>query len=322
MAPGVERPVPRRRERERDRGMSAESFCQWLRLQGFTVLRTASSYWYTEGFGVYQAFPYHSLIQPSSEELSTLFGKGRATVLRYSGPPDSGSGTPSYHIIFEGSSYGFDNLGYRTRKNVRRGLRSCQVSPIPFERVAEEGWALHLDTLTRQERRRGWSHETWRKRFRCASDLEGFEAWGAIVGGNLAAYMVSFQLGDCCFILDHKSSRQYLPLNVNNALVFVVTQTLVSRQTVKTIYFAMHSLDAPRSVEEFKEHMGYVQRPVRQCVAFHPFLSPLANPFTHAVVRQLARWVPASARLSKAEGLLSSYLNASSSNSVSPELTT
>jgi hypothetical protein len=102
---------------------TAEVFAEWLQLQGITVLRTASTFWCTEGLGVYQAFPYHRLIQPSEEELSLLFRRQNALVVRYSAPTEAGLGSMSHHVVYEQCVYGFETLGYRTRKNVRRGLR-------------------------------------------------------------------------------------------------------------------------------------------------------------------------------------------------------
>jgi hypothetical protein len=71
----------------------------------------------------------------------------------------------------------------------------------------------------------------------------------------------------------------------------------------------MHSLDAPESVAEFKYHMGYTQRPVRQCISFHPYASPFINSFTHFAIRSLARVVPENRYLSKAEGMMRIYLD-------------
>ncbi len=52
--------------------MNAEIFAGWLRRQGQTVVRTASSFWYEASPRAYQAFPYHWLIQPTEVELLSL----------------------------------------------------------------------------------------------------------------------------------------------------------------------------------------------------------------------------------------------------------
>ena len=49
--------------------MDAETFAEWLRRQGHRVVHTASCYWYDAGPQVYQAFPYHWIIDPVEDEL-------------------------------------------------------------------------------------------------------------------------------------------------------------------------------------------------------------------------------------------------------------
>ena len=66
--------------------MNAEIFAEWLRRQGYRVVRTASSYWFEVSARVYQAFPYHWVIEPSEEELSRLLTEHHAIALRYSTP--------------------------------------------------------------------------------------------------------------------------------------------------------------------------------------------------------------------------------------------
>jgi hypothetical protein len=64
--------------------MNAEAFAEWLRRQGHHVVRTASCYWYDVGPRVYQAFPYHWIVDPVEDELIEVFRKGIAIALRYS----------------------------------------------------------------------------------------------------------------------------------------------------------------------------------------------------------------------------------------------
>jgi hypothetical protein len=84
---------------------------------------------------------------------------------------------------------------------------------------------------------------------------------------------------------------------------------MLSRPGVKTIFYGLHSLDAPASVDEFKFRMGYIASPVCQRVLFHPWLRPLVNRPSHAVLRCLRQWRPHSPTLAKAEGVCRFYLD-------------
>ena len=293
----------------RGTSVSVEIFAEWLRRQGHDVQQSASSYWYSQGPRVYQAFPYHWLIHPAEEELREFLSRQKAIALRYSTSLDAAHGCLSYHAVYQRPCYGLEDLGQWARKNVRRGLRNCQVEPISFGRLAEDGWGLQLDTLERQGRRLKLSRETWTRRCLAAAGLPGFEAWGALLDGRLAASVITFEMGDWCYMLYQQCLHQYLQAHVNNAVSFVVTQRMISRPHIHSILYGLHSLDAPPSVDEFKFRMGYTAKPVRQRAVFHPWLRPVAVRASYAVVKALTRLRPGNPTLSKTEGMMRFFLH-------------
>lgn len=288
--------------------MNAENFADWLHCQGFQVQKTLSSYWYKAGQGVYQAFPYHWLIKPSSSELTEFMARNKALGLRYSTPFHESTGYISYHAVLEDSSYGMESLGKWARKNVRRGLSRCTVEPISFTRLAKEGWALQIDTLARQRRDLIITPEAWRTICLSADSLPGFTAWGALVDSKLAASVITFQMEDWGYMLYQQCNHQYLEDHVNNALSFMVTSHLLQQPGIKSILYGLHSLDAPSSVDEFKFRMGYRAKPVRQRVVFNPWFSFVVNPLTHGLLKGILRGFPGNPNLAKAEGMVRFYL--------------
>jgi len=288
--------------------MDAEIFAEWLSRQGHRVLRTPSSFWFDAGFGAYQAFPYHWLVQPSEQELDELLVKSRAIALRYSAPLENPVGCISYHAVYQASKYELDLLERRTRQNVRAGLNNCKVEQISFRRLAEEGWALEKDTVDRQARKLDFDEKHWRRRCDIAAQFPGFEAWGAVADGRLVASLLTLQIDDSCEFLSQQCYHAYLGKRVNNALTFVVTQTMVNRPGTSLIFYALQSLDASPSVDEFKFRMGYVARPVRQRVVLHPWLVPLVRPALVRVLGKLSVRMPTHTFLPKLVGMLRFHL--------------
>jgi hypothetical protein len=288
--------------------MNAEIFAEWLRRQGHLVVRTQSTYWYDASPRVYQAFPYHWLIRPSEGELLAFLRKDRAIGLRYSAPADEPQGRISYHVVYEAPQYNLELLERRARQNVRNGLSRCTVQPIALERLADEGWLLETDTVDRQDRHVRMTREIWRRRYLSASDLPGFEAWGALIEDRLVASILTFRMDDCCELISQQCHREFLNARVNNALAFTVTQAMVSRPGIRSIFYTLQSLDAPPSVDEFKFRMGYKAKQVRQRVVFHPMLAPLIRPALGAAVKELVRRFPGVPSLPKAVGMLQFYL--------------
>ena len=287
--------------------MNAEVFAEWLRRQGHHVVRTESTYWYDQGPRVYQAFPYHWVIQPSEDELTRFLRRHRAIGLRYSSPLGAPAGRLSYHAVYDRPTYLLEQLDRRSRRNVQVGLKNCTVEPITFERLAEEGWLLESDTEDRQRRRSALRREDWMRKCRAAADLPGFEAWGALVDGRLVASMMTCQVDDCCEMLYQQCLREYLPARVCNALCYVVTKTTTERPGIRSLLYGLQSLDAPASVDEFKFRMGYTAKPVRQRVVFHPWLAPFVGRGAHALLRRALARRPQPA-LAKAEGMVRFYL--------------
>jgi len=288
--------------------MNAEIFAEWLRRQGHHIVRTASSFWYDPGPRIYEAFPFHWIIQPSEQELHELLSRERAVGLRYSTPLDTANGQVSYHVVFDSGPYNLQMLSANARSKVRRGLKRCQVEHISIERLAQEGWRLQHDTLERQGRSRSMSQDKWQRICLAAKDLPGFEAWGAIVQGDLAATILTACIDDTCCVLHAQSHRQYFGSYVNNAVSYTMSHEMLSRPAVRMVLYSQHSLDAPASVDEFKFRMGYTAKPVRQRMVFHRWLAPAFNRASHAVLKQPLRWYPDYPTLSKAEGMLRFYL--------------
>jgi hypothetical protein len=283
--------------------MNAEIFAEWFRRQGHRILRSASSFWYDQGPRVYQAVPHHWCIQPSERELRELLLHERGIALRYSTPLQAANGKVSYHVIFEDARYSLETLSANARSKVQRGLKRCRVEQISLNRLAQEGWRLQRDTLERQGRVGSVDETKWERLTMAAKDLPGFEAWGALVRGDLAASILTACIDGVCYMLYPQSHRDYFASYVNNALAYTVSHEMRSRPGVQMIFYGLHSLDAPASVDEFKFRMGYIARPVRQRVVFHPWLRPFVNRASHVVLGHLLRWRPNSPTLAKAEGV-------------------
>ncbi len=284
-------------------------FIEWNRRQGHKILQTESTYWVSAGMGTYQAVPYHATISPSEAELQTLFGKHKAVALRYSTPIEDTEGSLSYHVVYEKQGYALNDLPKKARHDVKKGLSIATVLPIPLSRLATEGWNLRYETLKRQKRTGAESKEWWNMLCLSAEGLGGFEAWGATVDGTLTAALLGMQLENTYCIFFQQSLTDFLRFGVNNALTYVVTSEIMQRPGVNQIFYGLHSLDAPSSVDEYKFRMGYAPKPVRQRIVFSPILRPLVNPLSHAVLKTALRLLPSSYVFAKAEGMFRFYLN-------------
>ena len=287
--------------------MNIETFSDWLRRQNHRVIRSESSCWFDAGPRVYQAFPYGEIIQPSKKELRDLLVNNNILAVRYSTPLDSPEGIISYHVVLY-PPYDLQSLDHRARNNIKRGLCSCQVHTLPFEQLAADGWKLQGDTIERQNRTGCMSQKEWESICLSAVGLPGFNAWGAFVDGNLTASIITARIGDTWYVPYAQCLKEFLCQRVNNALFFTASTSMLSEEGVRGIFFSLHSLDAPESVNEFKFRMGHAAKPVRQRVVLHPVLAPFVNRSTYRVIHLLSQRDPCNSFLSKAEGMLRFYM--------------
>ncbi len=281
----------------------------WLERRGHRVIRTASSYWYESGPRVFQAFPYHWLISPGEEELHHIFWEQKAVGLRYSAPFHSPQGVVSYHVVYSGEEYPLDALPQKARYDVRRGLGHITAERIPLARLATEGWQTRAETLLRQRRAGAENRAWWERLCHSAEGIHGFEAWGAISDGEMVASLLAFLDNDCCSILYQQSKTAHLRNGINNALTYSFTQEAISRHGISLIFYGLHSLDAPASVDEFKFRMRFAAKPVRQRVVLHPFFAPVVDMLPPSIVNRLSTKLRAMHPLAaKAEGFLRFYM--------------
>ena len=287
--------------------MNVDVFSNWLRKQGYHIYKSASSYWYNAGPRVLQAFPYHWVIQPSASELRKLLLGRSILALRYSAPIEFAQGMISYHVVLK-NPYNLEMLRSQARNGVRRGLSHCQVERIPLKRLADEGWKLQQDTLERQDRLKSMRQSEWERICLSAEGLPGFEAWGAIVDGELTASILTCRIDDTCYVPYAQSLSKFLGMHVNNALFYTASCDMLARSGVTEIFYSLHSLDAPETINEFKFRMGFNAKPVRQCIVFHPVLLPFANGLTHRWLLGRLQRDPGNNTLAKAEGMLRFYL--------------
>lgn len=288
--------------------MTLEHFAEWYRRQGHHVIQTESSYWFDASPRVYQAFPFGWLIEPSGKELRDMMLKHGILSMRYSTPLEVAVGKVSYHVALS-NPYTLDLLRSQARNAVRRGLTKCAVEQVPFERVAEEGWNLQRDTLDRQRRSASMTEQDWRRICLSAVGLDGFEAWAAVVDSELAAALIICRIGETFYVPYAFSHRKFLDLYVNNALFYSVSCNLLAREGINGIFFTVQSLDAPRSVDDFKFRMGFNAVAVRQRVVFNLFIQPFITNLTHKLVNLLIKRFPEKASLAKVEGMIRFYLH-------------
>lgn len=284
--------------------MKAEDFARFWQHQGHRVIQTSSCLWYNAHPWSYLSTPYHRLLTPTQGEIRRVLWGGPALVLRYPAPIQ-GDTTRGGLFVCSNRTYDLSSLGKKARNQTRRGLERCTVRPIELSWLAEHGHLLNVETLARQGRAADSLTLTqWKAYCRAAGEIAGFEAWGAFVGEQLAAFMVAALVEEWFSILCQASRTSTLELSPNNALVYVVTQAKLRSCDVGHVSYGMKSLEATGGLDHFKEQMGFHLQPFRECVVLHPVLRIVSRVGAQAMVERLAARHPESDLWRKASVVL------------------
>ena len=175
--------------------VTAAAYAGFLQALGHRVVQTRSAYWYDANRFFFLAAPPHRLYEPAQDELRAVLRRLPCLGVRFATSVE-GTGKASYQIVCDNSDYGIEALSANVRSKVRRGLKRCEVGPVPLSVIATAGKRAHEDTIGRQGRDGVLAGARWARFFAAAAASPGFEGWGAWNGDALAAFLITVTFED------------------------------------------------------------------------------------------------------------------------------
>lgn len=286
-----------------------EALKDFLEQMGARVVFTGGSLWHSDGLRLFIPLLCKGPISLSAANLKTLWRSG-AIFLRYP-TDDDVPAFPSHIFLVEDKNYDLHSIAGNQRKETRRALRKCTVARIPIQYLIREGLDLIRDTYDRQRRVCAQSTiDAWIRYFHVAAEIPVFEAWGAFVGTDLAAFRVDFTYrggfyGEALF-----NRRDLLKYQVMNALMFVSTKAAITRPEIDHVSYGMRGLvGESEALNRFKESMGYKKVVVAERIEVTPWLKPVFNlGLSQAVYALAKRHAEQSAKARRICGMIDTYM--------------
>lgn len=185
--------------------------------------------------------------------------------------------------------FGLPKLPSKKRNNVRRALEKCAVAPLTdIEKHLERIRLINVSQAMRHEEQVGAQipasryvaeADSWRAQIRSSFALVGREWWGAFVGGELVAYLRTYQVDGVRVIQHAKVDADYYKFYPMDALYFTVLASAAADPVCRLV---LNGRPMHPSLNHFKEQFLFA------AVAF-PYYS------THAGLMELgkrlrARW--------------------------------
>lgn len=241
---------------------------------GYKVLETSNSVWIGPRYGFFSRMPLYETAPPQAQELEALFDQHRLLGINYAAEVGC-KGKISHNYLVRDQNYSMNNLSTNCRRNVQKGLNSCQIRPMNFDELYHLGMPLNLDTLSRQGRSEQlFSNDNqWKRLCRAGKELDQIEAWGAFIQNELGSYIITTRLGPVVSVLFSHSRTSLLTSRPSPALYFSMIQTLMRTPGVEAVYNGAEWLTTSMGLDRFKQGMGFIAEPVVLVTQ----LRPLAN---------------------------------------------
>jgi hypothetical protein len=243
--------------------------------QGSRVFEGDSCLWVEKRKFFLESVPPHLPVHLEFREAARLFLRGAAAI-RYT--CSEKEGTPTFEYICDDRNYGLDSLAADARRRVRRGIDSCAVEQLDFDRLAQEGCAINRSVLSRQGRSVHsflTDESMWKSYMAVCQSLPFVEAYGALAKGKLCAFTLTVLVDEYAYLLHTHSHSDYLKFSPMNALFFMVTKTMLGRPSVNCVSQGLESFALRPDLERFKLAMGYRKRELTRRVVVNPLARPI-----------------------------------------------
>lgn len=183
-------------------------------------------------------------------------------------------------VLWNPMAYDLNGLSANTRSHVRRGLKRIDVRRIEdAEQLVDDGYAINLSALARQEWGGDRSHYTnarrWATGLNATFALPGREAWGAYADGRLVAYLRAYALEEDIYISSVMSRTDALPLYPNDALLHRFLESCRDRSGLRRVVFGLWC--AKPSLNEYKQRFGFTVLSLRLYRRLNPVIRLLLH---------------------------------------------
>lgn len=266
--------------------MQPHVYAAFLERIGHTVRESYGVHWFNVFSQTWISFPLETQLDPAQVDVDAIIGDLHGGIVRYCCSVDSGA--PGFRHVATAKNYSLATLQPKHRNQTRQGLQHCTCGQADPRELAREGIKLHAETLLRQGRRLPDNYENyWKKYFHAVADCPAATAWTCRHDGVLAAYLISFRIGDVENICIVRSREELLKLRPNNALLFTFLEHSLASKDAGEVCIGLQSLQRDMaSLDSFKRGMGFVEKPIGQRIEVR---APLGLPIPRFAARIAAK---------------------------------
>jgi len=227
-------------------------------------------------------------LRPTKSEIVNLLQRtGRIAAIFGSGF-ETGKEVNSF--VVRDRSYGMQSLQRQFRQQVKIALQHCHCRPVEWHEMARLALPVNQSTMARRgvHAPRYTDPMRWAAYCEAASLLPGCEAIGCFVGGELAAYMITWLHAGVCYGLYMLWTESLRAAHPTHALYYETVRDRMSRPEVEAMCVGRQTVPAMTSVDRFKRHAGFMPEPCHVGVILRPGVSSImTHPWSVRALRSI-----------------------------------
>ncbi|WP_009959200.1 GNAT family N-acetyltransferase [Verrucomicrobium spinosum] len=227
-------------------------------------------------------------LRPSAKDLAGLLRqKGKMAAVFGCG---HSTGRMVDAFVIRDRAYGEHSLQRQFRQQLRHAQKACHCRPLAWSEMPRLALPVNQATLRRRQKVNPWltERQLWSRYCDAASQVPGLEVMGCFVGGEMAAYMVTWLHAGVSHGLQMAWSETFRQEHPTHALYYENVRTQMARSEVLAVSVGRQTAPAMAAVDRFKCHAGFVREPCRMGVVLHPVAAPiLTHPWSRRSFRLL-----------------------------------
>lgn len=236
--------------------MDAATLAHAYQQAGFTVLTTASTSWIMGEHRTALNVATLEDVFPTREEIRQVLSGG-AAIVRF--PTRADLEPNCIEFVLKADKYDLTVIKQKARNQTRRGLERCQVRPALEQEILTRGLEINHLVLGRQSRSSQFLvvPERWERYVKTFLSLSDVRAFVACVDGKIAAYMLTWVVGEKIVLVHPFLDRQFQNAYPINALVYTAINDVRSQAGPLPVSYGFESIWRIEALDHFKTGMGF-----------------------------------------------------------------
>ena len=193
----------------------------------------------------------HIQLNLQKGEISALLKKSKMPVAMWTN--NYNSNASNWWLIIAERPYSLEFLRPKSRYNIRRGLRMCDVRIISGSLLSEIGYECYKAAMQRHVQSTPFDEAAFKSRMAKHNNNKACDIWGVFKGENLIGYAFYRRLDDIVYEGDVILNQEFFKYHSTYALIHTTTEYYLNELKFSSLIAGERSISHETSWQDFTE---------------------------------------------------------------------